>query len=130
MSASVFIGTVALIGSLALSVTIAVLVSRALSNAFLTVNQMHERFARHQDKLIDRIVTTNWENYAALQSLEYEQEAGGFFTPEEQRDQEPDDQPLGLDHPKYGTLSTLKDRLDAVTAHEEQLLAEDFSENR
>lgn len=120
MTAILIIGILALILIFGFSVLITVLVSRALSRAFLTLNSMHARSARHLDSVLDRLMTIRWEDYAALKSVIEDVDDGGFLTPEEQAEDDEAKLP-----PSWGHLSALRERM-TLTPDEEALLEEDF----
>lgn len=125
MTALAIIGIVFSVLSFATVVAVTVLVSRALSSAFQTVNSMHERFARHQDRTLDRLMAVKWEDYVQLRELQVpDTQEGGFIPPEEQVEEGE----MAIEPPGgWGYLNNLRDRL-AVTEEEEEFLREDFPE--
>lgn len=121
MTALLIFGIVGMILTVSFGVTITVLVSRALSSAFRTVDSMNERNGKHIDTLLDRLVAIDWEKFAALKAMEDPQE-GGFFEPGG------DEEETGVEvRTSWGTLSRLRERTE-LTADEERLLAEDEAE--
>lgn len=127
MNASVLISIIALILTFATCVSITVLVSRALSNAFRTIESMHDRMQSANDKTLDRLMTIRWEDYVSVQTLQDDQE-GGFFTPEEQGEEIQSGTEV-VEPSRWGALSTLSSRLEALD-NEQKLLDEDFPDER
>lgn len=126
MSTSVIISTIALTFAFITSVCITVLVSKALSRAFSTINSMHIRSQASLDKTLDRLMTIRWEDFVSTRSMQEEGEEGGFFTPEEQGNESS----VTIVEPgRWGALSQLNDRLEALD-NENKLLDEDFPDER
>lgn len=121
MSATVLISIIAMILVVIFGVSITVLVSKALSNAFRTLDRMHERNGQHVDTLLDRLVAIDWEKFAALKAMEDPAE-GGFIVPEDQQEEGSIEVPR-----KWGSLRALRERT-TLTPDEERLLAEDEEE--
>jgi hypothetical protein len=86
VTASVIISIIALILTTATSIAITVLVSRALSSAFRTLDTMHKRQVQQLSGLLDRFQAIKWEDLAALRGLE-EPAEGGFFPPASNREE-------------------------------------------
>lgn len=117
MTASVVISIVALIVVSVTCVSITVLVSKALSSAFSTLNAMHARSGKQMDSVLDRLVALDWEKLAALRSID-EPTEGGFYSPDEQL------APVEVQPPaRWGSIQSM------FTEDEEALLAEDFDES-
>jgi hypothetical protein len=120
---AVTFGLLALLVILGLAITVTVLVSQALTDAFRTLDHMHERSQKNLDKVLDRLMTIRWEDYVATQAMS-EEEEGGFFTPEEQREEQPG--MVEVEEPGlWGHLSGLRSRAE-VDEEETQILREDF----
>jgi hypothetical protein len=125
VTATVIFGIVAMILVVVFGVTITVLVSRALSSAFSTLNSMDIRHGKRMEGLLDRFQAIKWEDLAALRSIE-DADEGGFMTPTEQRGESGE---MRIEEPgRWGALSALNDRL-RLSEEERALLEEDFPED-
>jgi hypothetical protein len=119
MIALLIFGIISLILTVSFGVTITVLVSKALSDAFRTINAMSKRNGEQIDKLLDRLVAIDWEKYATLRSLE-DAEEGAFIPPSDGQEEG------GLEKPRrFPRLAALRERTE-LTPDEERLIAEDF----
>lgn len=119
MSASVLISIIALTFAFATAISVTVLVSRSLANAFRTIESMHTRSYAALDKTLDRLMAIKWEDFVAMQNID-EGEDGGFFAPDEQEDETPSLQQPGL----WGRLVTVPE--DPASREEQLILDEDF----
>lgn len=120
MTALLILGIVALVLTVTFGVLITVLVSQSLSRAFLALDRMHLRNAKHLDSVLNRLMAIRWEDYAALASITEEAEDGAFLSPEDQMDD--DEKPTPTN---WGHLSRLRERI-SLTSEEAELLDEDF----
>lgn len=123
-TALLIIGVFVLILTMSFTVLVTVLVFRALSRAFLTLDRMQDHSARHVDSILDRLMTIKWEDFAALRSVGEDVDGGEFLTPEEQREDDEVSKPA-----MWGHLSALRERI-SLTEDEQALLDEDFPEVR
>jgi hypothetical protein len=120
VTASVIIGIVALILITIFGVLVAYMISKALSKAFLALDRIDERNSESLQKTLDRLMTIDWEKYAALRSMEDTSEEGGFAAPGEAEDG-------GQLVPNFlgrMRMTTMPD----LDAEEQALLDEDFPE--
>lgn len=122
MTASVIIGIVALTGCVAISVSIAVVFSRALQGIVDAHSRRDELHAQHMNGLLDRFQAIRWEDLAALRSTS-DAEEGGFFPPIS--DEVRDDTGVVEQHRpgRWGSLSRVE-----LNDEEAAMLAEDFPE--
>lgn len=127
MSASLTVSIVSLILIFATCISITVLVSKALSNAFRTIESMHDRMQAANDKTLDRLMTIRWEDFVASQTYQ-EDDTGGFFTPDEQKGDSSGGTQV-VEPSRWGSLSLLNERLEALD-NEQKLLDEDFPPER
>jgi len=122
VTASVIISIVALILMTAIGLVIANTLSGALAKAFLTLERIDKRNSEALQKTLDRLMTIDWEKFAALRSVEDETEEGGFSAPGEEEEEEGGQLVpnfLGRMVPSY---------TDDVSTEEQMLLNEDFPE--
>lgn len=123
---TVLISIIALILSSASAILVAVLSHKTAQNALLTLDSVHERQSKQTDQILDRLMAIDWERFAVMRDAT-ESDAGGFYTPEEQRGevtQEPVDRPG-----QWGALSDLRTRVRGVSPEEQELLDEDFPDS-
>jgi hypothetical protein len=109
----------------------AMLYERSRSLAKLVSYIEHDAIRHDQqiERLLDRLTTIRWEDFAALTSIQDKDEQGGFLTPEEQATEA--NQEVSVTEPgRWGPLSRAS-RANSLTMQEQQLLDEDFPpENR
>jgi hypothetical protein len=120
VTASVIIGIVALILITSFGVLVTNTISGALAKVFLVLDRIDKRNSEGLQKTLDRLMTIDWERYAALRSMEDVEEEGGFAAPGESEDG-------GQLVPNFLgrlTLNTIPD----LDAEEQALLDEDFPE--
>jgi hypothetical protein len=110
---AVIIGVTAVILSVAYTVAVTVLVSRALYRTLSTLDRIHARQARQLETALNRLMTIKWENFAMVQATEDADEEGGFYRPDE--DDEDD-------------TMVMKPNFDRVPSLEQEFLEEDFDE--
>jgi hypothetical protein len=122
VTASVLIGIACLIVLSSWGIAVTVLLSRALSKAFLTIDRMHLRnsqvFESATGKLLNRLMTIKWEDYVTVEAYEKaDDEEGGFIPPE------------GAEPEAVTQVLPVRLRERVYTTPEEQaLLDEDFPE--
>jgi len=121
VTASTLLGLIALILFTAFGVTVAVLVSKALSRAFLQLDQMQVTSAQERAQLLDRLMTIRWEDYVAVQSLE-EADVGGFIAPGEEQEE------ITQVIPRRQWSLFRNGEPTQLTEDEETILREDFPE--
>src|SRR5438105_6679562 len=119
--AALLISIVALILTVTTCVAVTVLVSRALTNAFSTLDSMHARNGQQVSSLLDRLAAIRWEDLVSLRSSE-EPEEGGFFAPGE-REEVSVEITQELPWPRFDKATSL-----ATSREEQELLDEDFNE--
>lgn len=128
MRDSVLIGIIALILTISVHVTVAVIVRRVLTEAFRALNSSNVAHQKQMSGLLDRFQAISWEDLASLRASE-DAELGGFEAPAVGVRIEEDDEVtevLGVRGP-WGTVQALSDRLRA-DREERGLLEEDFDE--
>jgi hypothetical protein len=124
VTASLIVSIVALILFVGFGVAVAVIISHALRDAFLTLDRAQQRHTKQQDKLLDRLMTIKWEDYVATRSVD-EADEGGFIAPGE--DEDGGETEIIPPAPRWGSLSALRERM-VTTPDEQALLDEDFPE--
>lgn len=98
--------------------------SKSLSKLVLFIEHESMRHDAQIERLLDRLTTIKWEDFAALTSIQSSDEEGGFLTPEEQATES--NPAVRVQEPgKWGPLSR-SERTQELTAAEAALLAEDF----
>jgi hypothetical protein len=126
MTATELLAIVVPICVLVAVVLVAVIVSRTIKETLSTLNSMHTRSSALLDKSLDRLMAIRWEDFVAMQSYETEDE-GGFISPEEQKQEVGE---VAIEEPgQWGALAQLQ-RLSDAQQNEQQLLDEDFPEER
>lgn len=122
ITALAIIAAVSVVCSLVSSVHIAVTFRQALLEMSRARDRDSERRDAQLSAVLDRFQAIRWEDLAAMRSIDDTSEAGGFFSPEEQREE-------GLveveEAERWGPLSRLR-VLNEQEQAEQELLAEDF----
>lgn len=109
-------------------ILIAVKLSEALTKSVYVTDRAHERWVKQTDRLLDRLVTRNWEEYAALRELD-EPNTGGFFEPAERDEDEDDEVPLPKSNVRFrwGAADDTQE-FTPRSADEEKIMSEDFDD--
>jgi hypothetical protein len=122
VTALLIIGIIVVICLTATSIVVAVTSRQSVSDAFLSLDRSRVDYEKSLSKVLDRLMTIRWEDFAAVQASADDEE-GGFITP---ADSDNDD--TMVDDGKWGRMSTLRERLHLLD-EEEALVDEDFDEH-
>jgi hypothetical protein len=113
------IAIIAVAVSFSTTVLIAVLSSRAVTDAYRTLDRAHQSHARQVDGLLNRLQAVRWEDFAALQTtLEEGADVGGYYPPEDETE-------TGQYRPNF--LGNMR-RQSTNSSSEDTLIDEDFDE--
>jgi hypothetical protein len=100
--------------------------SRSLSKLVSYIEHESARHDQQIERLLDRLTTIKWEDFAALTTIQKDDDEGGFLTPEEQVTEAH----TAVEEPgRWGPLSRAA-RSNNLTATEQDLLAEDFPDTK
>jgi hypothetical protein len=127
-TATVIIATLAIVCTFASMIWVTVTLRQALREMSRSRSLSDIRHSDQIEKLLDRLTTIHWEDFAALTAIQDKEEVGGFLTPEEQTTEAA--AVVQVQEPgRWGPLSR-RAKQDDLTANEQALLEEDFSEDR
>lgn len=102
-------------------VLVAVKISQTSSNAIFALTRQHERHAQQLDRLLDRLMSRDWEQYLVLRDTDAA-EGGDFITPSTE------DEDGGIVTPTpWGRLSRSFE-VPASGTEEAAMVEEDFAE--
>jgi len=125
VTALLIIGIIVVICLTATTVVVAVTSRQSVSDAFLSLERSRIDYEKGLSKVLDRLMTIHWEDFAAVQAAADDEE-GGFITPALSREDDSDD--TMVDDGKWGRMSSLRERLHLLD-EEEALVNEDFDEH-
>jgi len=87
------------------------------------LDALDQRRLAEVQSLLNRLMTIRWEDFIAVEETTAEQE-GGFFPPGEESEEET------MVTQSWGALSQTRRRADILDENEQQLLMEDFPEDK